>query len=390
MLRHWDTWNCYSKRNHVFLCPLSIGSEGYFEVQSNEARDLMFGLETDCPVRPFGGAEEYSMSPDGRYVTVACRKWNSSSSDDTLKKQPHDMAWSTDVSVFITTVETTSNLTQISSPDKFSSHTSPTWSPDSKKVAFLSMSHPQYESDQLQLAIYDLETQQLSYPTNHIDLSFASLLWAPITSANEYTIYATSQYRASIRIFQLKLQSEGTNVSFSSISVIEGDESKTNPLIVENSNDTTNNTHYIYYLEGTLSSPNILKSGLNTELFAPIDLFTPLTAGFQPITQSSPRVTREIFVPCPEYFNGDLTLPLVSQFYFNAINSDGQPFNDLVHAWYLPPANVRSAEQEANLPAGSVPLVLIIHGGPQGAILNSWNYRWNLSYFASQGLFIFY
>ena len=28
---------------------------------------------------------------------------------------------------------------------------------------------------------------------------------------------------------------------------------------------------------------------------------------------------------------------------------------------------------------------MIIHGGPQGAILNNWNYRWNLSTFASKG-----
>jgi dipeptidyl aminopeptidase/acylaminoacyl peptidase len=37
------------------------------------------------------------------------------------------------------------------------------------------------------------------------------------------------------------------------------------------------------------------------------------------------------------------------------------------------------------LQSRSIPLILIIHGGPQGAILNSWSTRWNLSFFSSLG-----
>jgi hypothetical protein len=183
MVRHWDTWNCYAKRNHVFKCPLVVGSEGSLEIQMDGLQVLMSGLETDCPVRPFGGSEEYSLSPDGRYVTIACRKWTSSDGE-AVKKQPRDMAWSTDVAVFITPIEESANFQQISS-SLASVHFSPTWSPDSsKKVAFLSMSHPQYESHRLQLAVFDIETQQLTYPTRDLDLSFSSLLWAPQDSTS--------------------------------------------------------------------------------------------------------------------------------------------------------------------------------------------------------------
>jgi hypothetical protein len=404
MVRHWDTWNCYSKRNHVFKCPMAVGSEGSLEIQMDGLQDLMSGLETDCPVRPFGGSEEYSLSPDGRYVTIACRKWISSSEGkeetETVKKQPKDMAWSTDVAVFITPIEESTNFQQISSSALASVHSSPTWSPDSKKVAFLSMSHPQYESDRLQLAVFDIETQQLTYPTRDLDLSFSSLLWAPQESPSTYTLYATAQYRASVRLFRLVFTCEDTTaaaaaaagaITLTSLSVIPGDESKTSPLIVTSAPPATAASHSLYFFESTLRSPNILKSGNPKNLFSPLSssppsaLYPPLASGFLSLQSSSPRYSREIFVPCPEYFNGDLTLPLLSQFYFHAIGAEGQQLEDLVQAWYLPPATVRSAEDEALLPNGTVPLVLIIHGGPQGAILNSWNYRWNLSYYASRG-----
>jgi hypothetical protein len=412
MVRHWDTWNCYSKRNHVFKCPMVVGSEGSLEIQMDGLQDLMAGLETDCPAKPFGGAEEYSLSPDGRFVTLACRKWIPTSEGEgvTVQKQPKDMAWSTDIAVFLAPIEeATPTLRQISSASLASVHSSPTWSPDSKKVAFLSMSHPQYESDRLQLAVFDLETQELSYPTRDLDLSLTSLLWAPqepqATSASaQYTLYATAQYRASLRLFRLIFNGDDNDntatpvptqsFTLTSLSVIPGDESKSSPLLVTSSASS----HSLYFLESSLLSPNILKAGKPQNLFSPFSLssesaataptlYPPLASGFQPLLTSSPRYSQEIFVPCPEYFNGDLTLPRLSQFYFPAIGPDGQPRGpeELVHAWYLPPAAVRTEDQETALPKESTPLVLIIHGGPQGAIINSWNYRWNLSFYAARG-----
>ena len=46
---------------------------------------------------------------------------------------------------------------------------------------------------------------------------------------------------------------------------------------------------------------------------------------------------------------------------------------------------MQSKDEEQQAVAGSVPLVLIIHGGPQGAFINNWNYRSNLPFYASRG-----
>ena len=46
--------------------------------------------------------------------------------------------------------------------------------------------------------------------------------------------------------------------------------------------------------------------------------------------------------------------------------------------------NGQSAVPDAQ-PAGSVPLLVVIHGGPQVALMNMWNARWNVGAMAARG-----
>ncbi len=124
MVRHWDTWDCYSKRNHLFLCPLTVKVDGTFPItllgpmvpypgfppstfssslfgSSSDLVDLMLQWESDCPSKPFGGAEEYSASPDGTRVAMACRRVEAEKDGSNLKTQPRDFAWTTCVSLFL-------------------------------------------------------------------------------------------------------------------------------------------------------------------------------------------------------------------------------------------------------------------------------------------------
>jgi hypothetical protein len=49
MIRHWDTWSPYAKRNHLFLIPLMVTPDGLLGATDKEPIDLMQGLHTDCP-----------------------------------------------------------------------------------------------------------------------------------------------------------------------------------------------------------------------------------------------------------------------------------------------------------------------------------------------------
>jgi dipeptidyl aminopeptidase/acylaminoacyl peptidase len=410
MIRHWDTWGCYKKRNHLFLCSLAPSSSGSLEAQVNSLQDMMFGWESDCPVRPFGGSEEYNSSPDGQQIVFTCRHTTAPLDNSNIRQQPTDMAWSTAVGVYsarvpeLTSPSThTATLTLVSGESAMGSHSSPCFSPDNRYIAFLSMNRAQYESDKQQVVFCEISSGQLYHPISSVDLSFSSIVFSPITTiAGEttYTLYSTAQYRGSYRLYSLGLTAPRDSASgmllLGSVGVVLGDESRSAQMVVCPQGGSP---HCVYFLESTLTTPNMLKMGVHNEIFDPVDPLTlhgPITEGARALLSSSPRHLQEIHCSCPEYFNGDLTLPQVTQFYFAAKDAEGRvrecspgTSDEMVHMWYLPPAQMQADEDELKAPANSVPLILVIHGGPQGAFLNSWNYRWNLSFFASQGQLFF-
>lgn len=51
MVRHWDTWNCYEKRNHLFLCQLQVRADGMLQAPAEGLYDLMLHWESDCPAK---------------------------------------------------------------------------------------------------------------------------------------------------------------------------------------------------------------------------------------------------------------------------------------------------------------------------------------------------
>jgi len=61
-IRHWDTWED-GTRNHLFVYPLPSGP----------ARDLMPAMNADCPGKPFGGPEEFAVSPDGKTIVFTAQ-----------------------------------------------------------------------------------------------------------------------------------------------------------------------------------------------------------------------------------------------------------------------------------------------------------------------------
>jgi len=426
MVRHWDTWNCYAKRKHVFVCPLGINEEGMFEAKASTLLDVMFGLETDCPVKPFGGAEEYAISPDGMNIALTCRKVNAAD-----KKALKDMAWTTDVCVFLVPVPLFSTGASAATSDVFGTsseppaplgsalfpsigtHSSPSFSPDGNLLAYLKMRRPGYESDQQQIIIYDLKAKEvLSSLTQSVDLSFTSFKWGRTSSIESkeqegssaaegtYTLFANAQYRGSTRIFRLKMSYPSG--ALASIEVLVGDESRSNIMLVD-----SEQRYALYFLEQSLLSPCELRLAMlgdassssaaaveaESDLFEPF-VFAPIDReGEYPLIKNESRKFRNVYCPCPQYTNGDVCMPIVKQYYFRTrsltdeqTGDESARSGDFVHMWYLPPATlVQDEEHEDKVEHGSVPLVLLIHGGPQGAFLNGWSYRWNLAWYAARG-----
>ena len=64
MVRHWDSWKdgTYS---HIFTVP----ADG-----TGKPVDLMAGERVDAPLKPFGGKEQFCVSPDGKFLCYTAKR----------------------------------------------------------------------------------------------------------------------------------------------------------------------------------------------------------------------------------------------------------------------------------------------------------------------------
>ena len=121
-VRHWDTYGD-GRRNHLFSMPLTGGGTPV---------DLMAGMDADAPSKPFGGSEEFTVSPDGETVVFTAR--------DVGRIEP----WSTNFDLFAVPIEGGERRKLTENP-AWDNH--PVFSADGKTLFFAAMQRPGYESD---------------------------------------------------------------------------------------------------------------------------------------------------------------------------------------------------------------------------------------------------
>ncbi len=139
-VRHWDTWRD-GRRSALFVANLPQGKAA----AATAATAISTGLGGDVPSKPFGGADEYTWSPDGGSLVAGIRIAGTT--------EP----WSTNFDLYRFVADgsgTPVNLTA-SNP---AWDTGPVFSADGKTLFYRAMKRPGFEADRFGLYALDMAT----------------------------------------------------------------------------------------------------------------------------------------------------------------------------------------------------------------------------------------
>jgi dipeptidyl aminopeptidase/acylaminoacyl peptidase len=309
LFRHWDTWED-GKYSHLFVwTPPELGGK------ANEARDLTAGRTTDSPTRPFGGMEEVSISPDGKQIAYLARTGT------------RDIVWTTNTDVYLVGADGkgTVNLTAANKAYDFS----PTFSPDGKTLAVLSMARPGYEADRQRITLIDMATKRSRVITEAWDRSPGSIEW----SRDGRTIYTSAE-----------------NVGNQSLFAV----------------DVASGTPKLLLDKGTNAGPQLAGDRLlfqRDTLRQPVELFTvrPDGGDLKQVTRLNDARVKAI------------TWGEYEQFSFKGAKGD------TVYGFAMKPAGYDGKT------AKKFPVAFLVHGGPQGSFGDHFHYRWNPQAYAGRG-----
>lgn len=179
-VRHWDSWE-NGTRNHLFAYSLATGA----------ARDLMADMAADCPGKPFGGAEEYGIAPDG--VTIVF----------SAKDVGREEAWSTNFDIFSVPADGSAKPKKLTSNPATDSQ--PVFSPDGGTLAYLAMSRSGYESDRFDIVLRDWRSGSERKLVLRVDdsrtgdRSAGDLAWSP----DGKELFCTADHLAQHSIFAM-------------------------------------------------------------------------------------------------------------------------------------------------------------------------------------------
>lgn len=305
MYKHWDEW--VTEIPH----PLVGDFDGN---KVSDVKDIMADEPYEAPMKPFGGIESFAWSPDGSKLIYVSRK-----------KTGMEYALSTNSDLYMYDIAsgTTTNLTE----GMMGYDTAPTWSPDGRYVAWLSMEHDGYESDKNRIFVLDTATNEKTDLTTDWDYTADEIAWAP----DSRSIYFIAPKDGTIPVFNIALDSKEVKVIADGVC----DYTSLAPLA---DGSVLTLRHSMLYPNEIVSVKDGKVSQLtdvNTEILAAVDM---------------PTVEKRM-VP----------------------TTDGK----MMTTWVLYPPHFD--------PAKKYPALLYCQGGPQSAVSQSFSFRWNFALMAANG-----
>ena len=174
--RHWDTWED-GKYDHVFFAPFVNGKAGI-------ATDIMKDELIDCPLKPFGGEEDFIWNPDGKHIVYSTKKKFGTE---------YALSTNTDLYEYDITTGSTKNLTA----DNKGYDNSPAYNAHGQ-LAWLQMKRDGYEADKQDLIVSNGITK-MNLTGNRDDIHVESFKW----SEDGKSIFFIAPQKGMVHVFQV-------------------------------------------------------------------------------------------------------------------------------------------------------------------------------------------
>lgn len=336
--RHWDEY--VESIPHPYLAEVTSNGIG-------EGTDIMKDEPYECPVKPFGGAEQLAWSTDSKTIAYTSRK-----------KTGINYAISTDTDIYLYNIESKQtvnickpanykepeiNMTKsmknqaVNSKENLKNNpgydVNPKFSPNGQYVAWLSMARNGYESDRNRLCVYNLKTGEKTYTTESFDSNVDDFCW----SADSKTLYFLGIWHGCENIYQTNLKgnvmqlTDGWN-DYGSVQMLNDGKK----LLAERHSMSQASELYI------------------------------VTPGKKEKTAKVEQITFE-----NKHLYDQMTFGKIQQRWTKT--TDGK---DMMY-WIILPAHFDATKK--------YPTLLFCEGGPQSPVSQFWSYRWNMQIMAANG-----
>lgn len=336
--RHWDEY--VESIPHPYLAEVTSNGIG-------EGTDIMKGEPYECPVKPFGGAEQLAWSTDSKTIAYTSRK-----------KTGINYAISTDTDIYLYNIESKQtvnickpanykepeiNMTKsmknqaVNSEENLKNNpgydVNPKFSPNGQYVAWLSMARNGYESDRNRLCVYNLKTGEKTYTTESFDSNVDDFCW----SADSKTLYFLGIWHGCENIYQTNLKgnvmqlTDGWN-DYGSVQMLNDGKK----LLAERHSMSQASELYI------------------------------VTPSKKEKTAKVEQITFE-----NKHLYDQMTFGKIQQRWTKT--TDGK---DMMY-WIILPAHFDETKK--------YPTLLFCEGGPQSPVSQFWSYRWNMQIMAANG-----
>lgn len=317
MYRHWNAWHDYAYC-HLFLASYTDGKTG-------AAKDLMTNEKFDAPLQPFGGDEQITFSPDGKKLAYTSKKESGTAAS---------LSTNSDIYVYDVTTGKTINVTQgMNGYD-----VNPAYSPDGKKMLWLSMETPGYEADRNRLFIMDIATGVKKELFSNFDFSVDQADWSP----DSRMVYFLAGWKGTHQLFSQDTQAKGASA----------------PKQITNEQADYQDLTLAYVSNKPVLITSRMSMVMPTEIYkVNADNGTAIQ-----ITFTNKTIWDAIAKP-------ECKKRMVK-------TSDGK---DML-VWVIYPPGFDATKK--------YPTLLFCQGGPQNIVSQTFSYRWNFSLMASNGYIV--